>query len=177
MTKIYIVTPNYNGLGFLKNYFESLLNQTYANFKIVFIDNSDDNSSIEFITNNYNDELKKGKIIIIKNPENYGFARSNNIGMKKAFTDAECEYIICLNNDTHVIPEFLEEIIKSAKKHPDAGSIQAKMIWGQYPELIDSVGLEYSKNGLGFNRGAYKPSEEYNEEEEIFEPSGKGQQH
>lgn len=168
MKKTYIITPNYNGFNFLRNYFDSLLNQTYTNFKIIFIDNSDNNDSITFIKENYNAELKEEKIIIIKNPQNYGFARSNNIGIKKALEDKKCEYILCLNNDTKVMPEFLEEIIDCAKRHPDAGSIQSKMVWGQYPKLIDSVGIEYSKNGLGFNRGAYRPLTEYDEEKEIF---------
>ncbi|MGZ7160822.1 MAG: glycosyltransferase family 2 protein, partial [Methanobacterium sp.] len=168
MTTTYIITPNYNGLHFLKMYFESLLNQTYEDFKILFIDNSDDNSSVHFIEENYDDELKKGKIILIKNPQNYGFARSNNIGIIEALKDEKCEYIICLNNDIKASPEFLEEIINCAKRHPEAGSIQAKMIWGKYPDLIYSAGLEYSKNGLGSNRGAYRSSEEYNHEEEIF---------
>ncbi|HEX3014730.1 MAG TPA: glycosyltransferase family 2 protein [Methanobacterium sp.] len=168
MTKTYIITPNYNGLQFLRNYFESLISQTYTDFKIVFIDNSDNNDSLEFIEGNYDKQLKEGKIIAIKNPQNYGFARSNNIGIKKAFEDEESEYILCVNNDTKVMPNFLEEIVNCAKRHLDAGSIQAKMIWGQYPEFIDSTGLEYSKNGLGFNRGAYESSSKYNEEKEIF---------
>lgn len=168
MAQTYIITPNYNGIQFLRDYFESLLNQTYKDYNIVFIDNSDDNSSIDFIKENYDIQLKKRKIIITKNPENYGFARSNNLGIKKALEDKDCEYIVCLNNDIKVIPEFLEKLIQCAEKHSDAGSVQAKMIWGQYPHLIDSVGLEYSKNGLGFNRGAYESSNNYNKEEEIF---------
>lgn len=82
--------------------------------------------------------------------------------------DEECEYIICLNNDTEVEPAFIEELIQSAVKHPGAGSIQAKLIWSQDIKLIDSAGLEYSKNGLGFNRGAYNSINNYNDEVEIF---------
>ncbi len=43
MVETYIVTPNYNGIKFLKNYFDSLFNQTYQNFKIIFVDNSTNN--------------------------------------------------------------------------------------------------------------------------------------
>lgn len=168
MVETYIITPNYNGLEFLENYFESLLNQSYSEFKIIFIDNSKDTNSVDFIKENYNDQLSNGRIILIENPENYGFARSNNIGFKKALQDDECNYLLCLNNDTKIKPNFLEEMLTCAKEHINAGSIQAKLIWGQYPKLIDSVGIEYSKNGLGFNRGAYESSDKYNKEEEIF---------
>lgn len=168
MTETYIITPNYNGMIFLEDYFVSLFNQTYKDFKIVFIDNSPNNDSIDFIKNKYKEKLEEERIIIIKNPENYGFAKSNNIGIKKTLEDNECKYIVCLNNDIKTESDFLEKLILCLKKHHDAGSIQAKIIWGQYPEFIDSVGLEYSKNGLGFNRGAYEHSNEYNEEKEII---------
>lgn len=168
MSKLYIITADYNGKNFLKKYFVSLFNQTYVEFKIIFIENHPENESISFIKNNYSEKLKKEQIIVIENPENYGFAKANNIAIKKAFEDKECELILCLNNDTELDPLFLENILIASSKHPKAGSIQPKMIWGQNPDLLDSVGLEYSKNGLGFNKGAYESSDKYNEEEEIL---------
>ena len=168
MTETYIITPDFNGKKFLNKYFSSLFNQTYNDFKIIFVDNSPNNDSIDFINSHYSDKLDEGKIIIVKNPKNYGFAEANNIGIRKAFKDKKCRYIICLNNDIEAKPNFLEELIKCSNNHHDAGSIQSKMIWGLKPDLIDSVGLEYSKNGLGFNRGTHEPSNGYNKEEEIF---------
>ncbi|MDP1552877.1 MAG: glycosyltransferase family 2 protein [Methanobacteriaceae archaeon] len=168
MVETYIITPNYNGEKFLEKYFDSLFNQTYSNFRIIFVDNSPNNNSIDYINQNYYNEVKSDKIKIIKNPENYGFAKANNQGINESFKDSKCKFIVCLNNDTEIKEDFLEKLISMAEKRPKTGSIQPKMIWGQNPDLLDSVGLEYSKNGLGFNRGAYKSSDEYNEEEEIL---------
>lgn len=168
MPETYIITPDYNGEIFLEKYFSSIFNQKYSDFRIIFIDNSSNNDSIDYIKKNYSNEINSGKIKIIKNPENYGFARANNQGIKEGFKDPECKYIVCLNNDTKIKEDFLEKLILMAIKHPKAGSIQSKMIWGQNPDLLDSVGLEYSKNGLGFNRGAYESSDKYNKEEEIL---------
>ncbi|MBA2852740.1 GT2 family glycosyltransferase [Methanococcus maripaludis] len=167
MTETYIITPDYNGVNFLEKYFSSLFSQTYQEFKIIFVDNSQTSESFDFINKNYPSRLSN-QIIYIKNPENYGFAKATNIGIKKAMDDPECKYVVCLNNDIYAESTFLEELIKCAKKNYKTGSVQSKMIWGQYPELIDSVGIEYSKNGLGFNRGAYEPVEIYNLEEEIL---------
>ena len=166
MVTTYIITPNYDGKKFLDKYFTSLHKQTFQEFKIIFVDNSTNNESVDYIKKNYYDDYNN--IILIKNPDNYGFAKANNIGIKTALKDEECKYIICLNNDTYVEPEFLEELINCAVKHPDAGSVQAKLIWGQNSQLIDTVGLEYSKNGLGFNRGAYESVDKYPDEAEIF---------
>lgn len=163
-----MITPEYHGKKFLKDYLDSLLKQTHNEFRIIVIDNSADNESIKYLEENYHTLITNGKLKIIKNQGNFGFAKANNQGIKEAFKDPECEYVICLNNDTITRPDFIENLIKMAEKHPNAGSIQARMIWGQNPELIDSTGLEYSKNGLGFNRGAYKAANEYNEEAEIL---------
>lgn len=166
MARLYIVTPSFNGLKFLEDYFKSLFSQTYQDFKIVFVENSVDYESIDYVKEKFSEYLDK--IIFIKNPENYGFARGNNIGIRRALEDEGCEYVVCLNNDTACKDDFLEKLIQCAEDHPDAGSVQPKIIWGKNKELIDSVGLEYSKNGLGFNRGSREPIDRYIVEEEIF---------
>jgi len=168
ITETYIITSDYNGLKFLPKYFKTILNQTYTNFKIVFVDNSSNNNSINFIQKTYPIEIKNKKIILIKNKKNEGFAKANNIGIKRAFKDLECKYIICLNNDTEVNTNFLEELIKTNKNHNNVGSVQSKMIWGLNPDLLDCVGAIYSKNSLAFGRGFHEPINKYNKEEEIF---------
>lgn len=168
MTETYIVTPDYNGTKFLEGYFHSLFRQTYQDFRIIFVDNSPHDDSTRFIGKTYPREVETEKIVIIKNPENYGFARANNIGIHKALEDPSCRYILCLNNDTTSQGDFLMKLTNCAKRHPNAGSIQSKMIWGSNPELLDSAGIEYSRNGLSFNRGEYEPENHYNHEEEIF---------
>ena len=55
----------------------------------------------------------KKKLIMIKNEKNYGFAKGNNIGMKFALNTLNPEYILLLNNDTAVEPDFLTKKIKS----------------------------------------------------------------
>lgn len=174
MVETYIITPDYNGEKFLEKYFISLFNQTYSNFRIIFVDNSPKSNSLDYINQNYYPELKSGKIKIIKNPENYGFAKANNQGIKESFEDSECKFIVCLNNDTEIKEDFLEELILMSKKHPEAGSIQSKIIWGQNTSLIDVVGIEYSINGLAFKRGAYENLDKYENEEEIMGSSPAG---
>ncbi|MBV1768576.1 MAG: glycosyltransferase, partial [Methanobacterium sp.] len=56
MPETYIITPDYNGKRFLEEYFSSILNQTYNDFKIIFVDNSPHNESLDYITENYSVE-------------------------------------------------------------------------------------------------------------------------
>jgi GT2 family glycosyltransferase len=53
----------------------------------------------------------RDKVKLIFNSKNYGFAKGNNIGMKKATGD----YIILLNNDVRVTPGWIERLVYHAK--------------------------------------------------------------
>ena len=166
MTKVYVVTPNF-GINFLPKYFESLYSQTYADFKLVFVDNTLDQSAINYVNKNCKSFLKQ--MIVIKNEQNNSFTKTTNQGIYEAMKDKECKYIISLNNDVILDKNFIKELVDCAEKHPTAGSIQSLMLWGD-TGLIDNVGLEFSKNGMGFAKGGYEKysPKKYNREEEIL---------
>ena len=54
-----------------------------------------------------------------------------NIGLAAAFNQSiassDGRYIVLLNNDTEVEPEWLSELVASADQHPEAGSIASKL--------------------------------------------------
>jgi hypothetical protein len=157
--KVSIIVLNWNGLKYTIECLESLKKITYPNYEVILIDNGSKENEAGVLEEKYKDYIK-----LIKNKENLGFAEGNNVGIRIS----NGEYILTLNNDTKVEPNFLDELVKCAQNHPQAGSIQTKMIFSQHPEIIDSAGLLYSRNGLGFNRGAYQSINEYTEEKEIF---------
>ena len=67
------------------------------------------------------------EIIVIDNSvDNVGFAKGNNIGIKKA----KSKYILLLNSDTKVKKESIEKLIDFAKNHPDAGVVTPKLLNG-----------------------------------------------
>ena len=90
--KVSVVTPNYNGEKFLKNYFKSLNEDSEYIGEIIFIDNGSDDSSLEFIKNS----AFNFPVVLIENDENLGFAPAVNQGILKSKYD----YILSLNNDT-----------------------------------------------------------------------------
>ena len=65
MPSAYVITPNYNGLKFLRDYFRSLLEQTYSDFRIIFIDNASSDGSVEFIKNDYREYVDE-RIVLLR---------------------------------------------------------------------------------------------------------------
>ena len=166
--KVSVVTPNYNGLNFLNNYFETLLIQSRFIEEIIIIDNASTDGSIEFIDEFISSSNYPIKIVLIKNEENLGFAPAVNQGIRQA----KSEYIYSVNNDVELEWNALDEIIKAMDESIDSGenpfSIQSKMIQHYNRNLIDDAGDEYTILAWTKKLGDGQPVERYNEKREIF---------
>ena len=64
------------------------------------------------------------KLILIKNNENYGYARGNNIGIRFALDILKSEYILILNNDVILNDrEVLDKLVESASRDNRIGAV------------------------------------------------------
>lgn len=113
-----IIIVNFNGESYLQTLFESLAKCSYPNLEIVFVDNCSHDGSINFVERNY------PSVKVLKNPENYMFARGNNEGIKIAGG----KYICLLNNDTEVDSKFLEPLVDFFENHEEFGAAQPKIL-------------------------------------------------
>ena len=166
--KVSVVTPNYNGLKFLNNYFETLLIQSRFIEEIIIIDNASTDGSVEFIEEFINSSNYPIRIILIKNEENLGFAPAVNQGIR----ESKSEYIYSVNNDVELEWNALDEIIKAMDESISLGenpfSIQSKMIQHYNRELIDDAGDEYTLLAWKKKTGDGQQAEKYVEKREIF---------
>jgi len=60
------------------------------------------------------------KIVIDNDKDNRGFAGGNNLGIKKAM-EKNADYILLLNNDTVVEPDFLRKLVGAGESNERAG--------------------------------------------------------
>jgi GT2 family glycosyltransferase len=82
------------------------------------------------------------KLTIILNDENFGFAEGCNAGIRFAMRNGT-RYVLLLNNDTVVDPEFLRELVELAETDPAYGFIGPKVYYYDYEgraDVINSVG-------------------------------------
>jgi GT2 family glycosyltransferase len=80
----------------------------------------------------------QNELILIRNHENYGFAVGNNIAMEFALAELNPDYILLLNNDTVVDPQFLNESINMTGDR--IGIVGPKLLNYDDPRVIDSAG-------------------------------------
>jgi len=136
--KAAVIIVNWNGLRFLKDCLTAVYNQTYKNFDVCFVDNGSMDESLKFVKENFS----QTKIVALK--KNTGFAQGNNEGIKEAFKDKSVEYIVCLNNDTIVDPNWLAELVKTADNDEKIGAVSSKAYFID-GKTINNAGLRFEK--------------------------------
>lgn len=112
--KIGIVTVLYNSETVLEEFFKTLNNQTYKNFTLYVIDNQSPDGSLALskkLASEYDFET-----VIIANDANYGVAKGNNIGIKKALED-KCDFVLLSNNDIALEKDTIELLLKGLETH------------------------------------------------------------
>ena len=158
MDKVAVVIPNYNGYRYLETCFAALAKQTFTEFTTYFVDNGSQDESCAFLREHY-PETK-----IIQLDDNYGFSRAVNEGIRRS----KEPYVILLNNDTEVFPDFVERLYEGICKRKNAFACSAKLISYQERDKIDDAGNYYNMLGWAFARGKGKPVSEFETSDRIF---------
>ena len=133
-TEICILIPNYNGLIYLSDCLDSLVNQKHNNFKIVLIDDGSIDGSVGYVSDNFS------QVEILKLESNLGFARAVNLGIKHVLDHYDPKYLAVLNNDTKVDVAWLESLIKTAESDDNIAAVSSNMLYFDRPDIINSQG-------------------------------------
>jgi hypothetical protein len=79
-------------------------------------------------------------LVLVCLPENGGYARGNNLGIRYAIQRCEAEYVWILNNDTIVEREALARMIEVATSDPSVGIVGSKLLRYDAPDTIQALG-------------------------------------
>lgn len=163
MKQVTIVIPNYNGIKFLKDCLDSVYAQKGGTeFEVLVVDNGSTDGSVSFLRENF----PQARLICL--PENTGFCHGVNVGIRQS----DSPYIILLNNDTRVYPDFVESLYQAILGHERAFSVSARMRMWDRPELLDGAGDRYCVLGWAYARGKGKPADDYGKAVEVFSACG-----
>lgn len=114
--RVFIIILHYSSIKDTEECLKSLKGLDYDNFKIIIVDNGT------------NHKIKPGDNVLIRSKENIGFAAGNNIGIKYAL-DNKADYVLLLNNDTVVHPNFLKELIGAGENNDKIGILGPKIYY------------------------------------------------
>lgn len=150
MNSVAVVVINYKGMDDTVECIESLITQSYKDFKIIVVENGSHDGSAAKLAEL---EDKYGnKLIVIYNESNLGFAGGANTGIRWVM-DNNYDFVALFNNDATAHEDWLKNLVKSAIN--TKADITTGLLLLSGGKTIDSTGEFYSKWGLGFprNRG------------------------
>jgi GT2 family glycosyltransferase len=135
-----IIVLNYNGAKFAQECLKSVLATRYPRFEVIVVDNASTDGSCELIS-----KLFPGRITLVRNSRNLGYADGNNIG----FQHSKGDIIAFLNIDTEVAESWLIELVKALDAE-SMGAVQSALIKLGDRQTIDSLGWTIDPVGYGY---------------------------
>jgi len=154
-----VIVPNWNGMRFVGMCLDSLAQLHFENFEVIVVDNGSEDGSREMI------EEKYPWVRLLKLPHNMGFAIACNEGIKTSKAD----YVVLLNNDIEVVPDWLTELYEGMERHPECGMGTTKMMFLDNRDVFYNTGDLFHSWSAGGGRGqGEKDNGQYDQEDYVF---------
>lgn len=141
---LFVIIVTYNGENWLGRCIGNTLLSTVPVTIIVVDNGSSDNTVLQI-------EEHFPQVTLIETKQNLGFAKANNIGIKKALEN-NADFVFLLNQDAWFLSNnVLEELVKIGKNNPEYG-------------IVSPVHLNGTGTGLDKNFALYVKSRNFNTE-------------
>ncbi len=148
--RVSIVIVTWNGLHLLKQCLPSVLATDYPDIEIIIADNASTDGTAAWIRSTY------PNVRVLTYEQNLGFSAGNN----RAIEQATGKYVLLLNNDVEVPPDWLWPLVRVMEENPSVGAAQPKFLqftrrdWFEYSGAaggyMDSYGYPFSRGRLFF---------------------------
>jgi GT2 family glycosyltransferase len=143
-----IILINWNNYEDSKKCLISLQHCSYPNFLPIVVDNHSQDGSGQRLQSEFEEFAH-----FIFSAANMGFSGGNNVGFRYAL-EQDFEYVMELNNDTEVEPDFLTNLVMSIHGKREFAGAQPlifynqerrHLIWNAGGDLIPSLGLSLTR--------------------------------
>jgi GT2 family glycosyltransferase/ubiquinone/menaquinone biosynthesis C-methylase UbiE len=131
LPRISIIILNWNGINDTFECLDSLKKLDYPNFETIVVDNGSANDEADRLEKNYG-----GFIKIIRSKKNLGFAGGNNVAIRRILREKTSDYMLLLNNDTVVRPDFLTIMANIAQTDSRVGIVGAYNYYYRQPDRL-----------------------------------------
>jgi GT2 family glycosyltransferase len=139
-TKVAYIVVCWNNEAIIGECLSSILAQDYKNTTVYIIDNNSSDNSADYIAEHYK------SVQLIRSDSNNGFARGNNLLIKRALEDPEVGYVALINSDAVIEKKWTSEIISYVAGKPRAASAQGITLDYYDHSTIDAEHVYFGDN-------------------------------
>ncbi|MDE6139605.1 MAG: glycosyltransferase family 2 protein [Alistipes sp.] len=170
MSSLSVVILNWNGIGHLRRFLGSVVENTPAEVDIVVADNGSTDESVAWIERNHR------RVKILRLDRNYGFAE----GYNRALRQIDSRYYILLNSDVEVTPGWTQPLAAMLDSAGDIAAVAPKLLSWEHRDRFEYAGASggfIDILGYPFCRGRILSNVEvddgqYDSPREVFWASG-----
>lgn len=144
--RVSIIIVTWNARSLLERCLPSVVATTYPDLEIILADNASTDGSADWVAGTF------PEIRIVRHPENWAFCRGNN----EAIPHATGEYVLLLNNDVLVSPDWLRPLVDRMETEPELGALQPKLLQVDRRDRFEYAGAAggfLDHYGYPFTRG------------------------
>lgn len=116
---ISVVIVTWNARQIVSQCLEALTaHQSRYSFEIILVDNASTDGTPDMV------EQRFPQVTLIRNSENLGFAKANNIGIRRATG----RYVCLMNSDIIIRDGCFDRLLEYQESHPDVGILAPKLL-------------------------------------------------
>jgi glycosyltransferase involved in cell wall biosynthesis len=123
--KVSVCIPIYNGSTYIAEAIESVLSQTYNDFRLIVCDNCSTDNTEEIVRS-----FRDPRLTYVRNSKNLGLVGNSN----RCLDLSDGEYVCILHHDDVMMPNNIECKVRLLDEHPEVGFVHSNII------LIDPQG-------------------------------------
>ena len=138
-----VVIINYNGRPYLEELLGSLERQTRRPLETLLVDNASRDESLAYVRREF------PWVRLLPQKRNLGFSRAANLAAEAA----RGTFLVLLNTDLRLEPDWLEELVAAAETDPTAAAVSSKLRLYDRPRRLNGVGGSMNRLGYTWDRG------------------------
>lgn len=130
--QVNVIIVNWNGHHHLRDGLPSVLQTRWAALQVSVFDNGSIDGSQQLVAECF------PQVQLVELGHNLGFTGANNIGMQRAI-HANADYVVLLNNDTRVEPDWLSHLVEVAESDSTIAACSSRQLTWDGDQEIKQV--------------------------------------
>ncbi|WP_054026855.1 glycosyltransferase family 2 protein [Bacillus sp. FJAT-28004] len=162
MPTVSVCIVTYNSAKDIQTCLQAVQKQSIPVERIVVIDNASTDGTAEQV------KPFAEQVHFIANEVNNGFAGGQN----QAIRETSSDYVLVLNPDVTLDPNYLKEIIGFMEQKPTVGSATGRLVFASNKEVMDSAGIGMKRTRNAYDLAAGDQAVDWNTTQAVFGVSG-----